>query len=98
MKREYTITVKDEFNDIDKTFTYTARTCTAIPASIGETRRVDALYVDYYEDSGEHFEYVVFNETMPEDEEEFVAMFDYPEEWDSYSDTLETVQFTDDEE
>ena len=35
---------------------------------------------------------------MPENEEEFVAMFDYPEEWDSYSDTLETVQFTDDEE
>lgn len=98
MKREYTITVKDEFNDIEKTTTYTVRTCTAIQASIGETRRVNALYVDYYEYSGEHFEYVVFNEPMPEDEEEFVAMFDYPEEWDSYCDTLETVQFTDDDE
>ena len=98
MKREYTITVKDEFNDIEKTTEYTVRTCTAIPVSIGETRRVDAICVDYYAESGEHFEYVVFNEPMPEDEEEFVAMFDYPEEWDSYSDTLETVQFTDDDE
>ena len=98
MTKTYTITVKDNFNAIEKTTTYTVRTCTAIPVSIGETRRVNALYVDYYEDSGEHFEYVVFNEPMPEDEEEFVAMFDYPEEWDSYSDTLETVQFTDDEE
>lgn len=76
----------------------TVRACTAIPVSIGETRRVDALYVDYYAESGEHFEYVVFNEPMPENEEEFVQMFDYPEEWDSYSDTLETVKFTDDEE
>lgn len=96
MTKTYTIT--DEFNDIEKTTTYTVRTCTAIPASIGETRRVNALYVDYYEYSGEHFESVVFNEPMPEDEEEFVQLFDYPEEWDSYSDTLETVQFTDDEE
>lgn len=95
MTKTYTIT--DNFNGIEKTTDYTVRTCTAIPVSIGETRRVDALYVDYYEDSGEHVEYVVFNEPMPEDEEEFVAMFDYPEEWDSYCDTLETVQFTDDE-
>ena len=98
MAKTYTITVKANFNDIEKTTDYTVRTCTAIPVSIGETRRVNALYVDYYADSGEHVECVVFNEPMPEDEEEFVAMFDYPEEWDSYSDTLETVQFTDDEE
>ena len=96
MTKTYTIT--DEFNDIEKTTTYTVRTCTAIPVSIGEKRRVNALYVDYYVESGEHVEYVVFNEPMPEDEEEFVAMFDYPEEWDSYCETLETVQFTDDEE
>ena len=52
MNKTYTITVKDEFNDIEKTTTYTVRTCSAIPASIGETRRVNALYVDYCEDSG----------------------------------------------
>ena len=99
MTKTYTIT--DNFNDIEaieKTTTYNVRTCTAIPVSIGETRRVNALYVDYYEESGEHVEYVVFNEPMPEDEEEFAHLFDYPEEWDSYCDTLETVQFTDDEE
>ena len=98
MAKTYTITVKDNFNAIEKTTTYSVRTCTAIPVSIGETRRVNALYVDYYEESGEHVEYVVFNEPMPEDEEEFVQMFDEPYEWDSYCDTLETVQFTDDEE
>ena len=98
MTKTYTITVKDNFNAIEKTTTYNVRTCTAIPVSIGETRRVNALYVDYYAESGEHVDYVVFNETMPEDEEEFVQMFDYPEEWDSYCDTIETVQFTDDEE
>ena len=98
MAKTYTITVKDNFNAIEKTTTYSVRTCTAIPVSIGETRRVNALYVDYYAESGEHVEYVVFNEPMPEDEEEFVHLFDYPEEWDSYCDTLETVQFTDDEE
>lgn len=98
MERTYTITVNDNITAIETTITYTVRTCTAIPVSIGETRRVDALYVDYYAEGGEHIKYVVFNESMPEDEEAFMAIFDYPEEWDSYSDTLDTVQFTDDEE
>lgn len=75
--------------------TYTVRDCTAIPVSIGETERVDALYVDYNAESGEHVEYVVFNESMPADEDEFTAMFDYPDEWDSYCDTLATVCFED---
>ena len=70
MTKTYTITVKDNFNAIEKTTTYNVRTCTAIPVSIGETRRVNAFYVDYYEDSGEHVEYLVFNGPMPEDEEE----------------------------
>lgn len=75
--------------------TYTVRDCTAIPVSIGETERVDALYVDYNAESGEHVEYVVFNENMPADEDEFTAMFDFPDEWDSYCDTLATVCFED---
>lgn len=87
MTKTYTITTNDT------TITYTVRTCTAVAVSIGETERTIALYVDYYADSGEHVEYVVFNETMPEDEDEFVALFDYPDEWDSYYDTIATVCF-----
>lgn len=87
MTKTYTITTNDT------TITYTVRTCTAVAVSIGETERVDALYVDYYAESGEHVEYVVFNETMPEDEDEFVALFGYPDEWDSYYDTIATVCF-----
>lgn len=89
MTKTYTITANDT------TITYTVRTCTAVAVSIGETERTIALYVDYYAESGEHVEYVVFNESMPEDEEAFVAMFDYPEEWDSYYETLATVCFED---
>lgn len=89
MERTYTITT------CGITTTYTVRTCTAVAVSIGETERTIALYVDYYAESGEHVEYVVFNESMPEDEEAFVAMFDYPEEWDSYYETLATVCFED---
>ncbi len=73
--------------------TYTVRTCTAVAVSIGETERTIALYVDYYAESGERVEYVVFNETMPEDEDEFIALFDYPDEWDSDCDTIATVCF-----
>ena len=75
--------------------TYTVRTCTAVAVSIGETERTIALYVDYYAESGEHVEYVVFNETLPEDEDEFIAMFDYPDEWDSHYSTIATVCFED---
>lgn len=89
MTKTYTIIANDT------TITYTVRTCTAVAVSIGETERTIALYVDYYAESGEHVEYVVFNETMPEDEEAFVAMFDYPDEWDSYYETLATVCFED---
>lgn len=90
MTKTYTITANNT------TITYTVRDCTAIPVSIGETERVDALYVDYYAESGEHVEYVVFNESMPEDEDEFTAMFDYPSEWDSFYGTLDTVRFQED--
>lgn len=73
--------------------TYTVRTCTAVAVSIGDTERVPALYVDYYEDSGEHVEYVVFNATMPEDEDEFMILCDYSDEWDSNYRTIATVCF-----
>lgn len=87
MERTYTITT------CGITTTYTVRTCTAVAVSIGETERVDALYVDYYAESGEHVEYVVFNETLPEDEDEFIALFDYPDEWDGHYSTIATVCF-----
>lgn len=77
---------------IDNT-TYTVRTCTAV--SIGETERTTALYVDYYEESGEHVEYVVFNVTMPEDEDEFMTLCDYSDEWYSDYGTIATVCFAD---
>lgn len=73
--------------------TYTVRTCTAVAVSIGETERTTALYVDYYDESGEHVEYVVFNATMPEDEDEFMTLCDYSDEWDSNYSTIATVCF-----
>ena len=75
--------------------TYTIRDCTAVAVSIGETERTTALYVDYYEESGEHVEYVVFNATMPEDEDEFMILCDYSDEWDSHYRTVATVCFDD---
>ena len=71
--------------------TYTVRTCTAVSA--GETERATALYVDYYAESGEHVEYVVFNATMPEDEDEFMDLCDYSDGWDSNYMTIATVCF-----
>ena len=71
--------------------TYTVRTCTAV--SVGETERTIALYVDYYEESGEHVEYVALNATMPEDEDEFMDLCDYSDEWDSNYRTIATVCF-----
>ena len=73
--------------------TYTVRTCTAVAVSIGETERTTALYVDYYDESGEHVEYVVFNATMPEDEDEFMILCDYSDEWYSDYSTIATVCF-----
>ena len=83
MTKTYTITENDT--------TYTVRTCTAV--SVGETERATALYVDYYDESGEHVEYVVFNATMPEDEDEFMILCDYSDEWDSDYRTIATVCF-----
>ena len=71
--------------------TYTVRTCTAV--SVGEPERTTALYVDYYDESGEHVEYVVFNATMPEDEDEFMDLCDYSDGWDSHYRTIATVCF-----
>ena len=71
--------------------TYTVRTCTAV--SVGETERTIALYVDYYAESGEHVEYVVFNATIPEDEDEFMDLCDYSDEWDDHYMTIATVCF-----
>lgn len=87
MERTYTITANDT------TTTYTVRTCTAVAVSTGETERTIALYVESFAASGEHVEYVVFNATMPEDEDEFMALCDYPDEWDSYYGTIATVCF-----
>lgn len=89
MTKTYTITTNDA------TTTYTVRDCTAVAVSIGETERTTALYVDYYEESGEHVEYVVFNATMPEDEDEFIDLCDYSDEWDSNYRTIATVCFAD---
>lgn len=89
MTKTYTITANDT------TITYTVRTCTAVAVSIGETERTIALYVESFAASGEHVEYVVFNATMPEDEDEFIALCDYPDEWDSYYGTIATVCFED---
>ena len=85
MTKNYTI------NENDTTITYTVRTCTAV--SVGETERTTALYVDYYDESGEHVEYVVFNATMPEDEDEFMDLCDYSDGWDSHYMTIATVCF-----
>lgn len=89
MTKTYTITTNDT------TTTYTVRDCTAVAVSIGETERTTAIYVDYYEESGEHVEYVVFNATMPEDEDEFMTLCDYSDEWDSNYRTIATVCFAD---
>ena len=85
MTKNYTIT------ENDTTTTYTVRTCTAV--SVGETERTAALYVDYYDESGEHVEYVAFNATMPEDEDEFMILCDYSDEWNSDYGTIATVCF-----
>ena len=85
MTKTYTI------NENDTTITYTVRTCTAV--SVGETERTTALYVDYYDESGEHVEYVVFNATMPEDEDEFMILCDYSDGWDDHYMTIATVCF-----
>ena len=89
MTKTYTITTNDT------TITYTVRTCTAVAVSIGETERTIALYVESFAASGEHVEYVVFNATMPEDKGEFIALCDYPDEWDSDYGTIATVCFED---
>lgn len=89
MTKTYTITTNDT------TTTYTVRDCTAVEVIIGETERTTALYVDYYEESGEHVEYVVFNATMPEDEDEFMTLCDYSYEWYSDCGTISTVCFAD---
>ena len=85
MTKTYTIT------ENDTTITYTVRTCTDVALSVGETERATALYVDCYYESGEHVEYVVFNATMPEDEDEFMTLCDYSDEWDSNYMTIATV-------
>ena len=85
MTKTYTITTDDT------TTTYTVRTCTAI--ATGDMVRRNALYIDYYDESGEPVEYVVFNATMPEDEDEFMILCDYSDEWDSNYRTIATVCF-----
>lgn len=91
-----TITKKFHINNgFDADIEYEVSTCTAIPVSIGETERIEALYVHYYAESGEHVEHVVFNWEMPEDEDEFLAMCEDHSAWDGYFETLRTVDFGD---
>ena len=75
---------------IDNT-TYTVRTCTAV--ATGDTVRRSALYIDYYAESGEHVEHVVFTEDFPETEDEFAELSNYPDDWDSHYRTIATVCF-----
>lgn len=77
---------------IDNT-TYTVSTCTAI--ATGDIVRRNALYIDYYAESGEHVECVVFTEEFPETEAEFVELSNYPDDWDSHYRTIATVCFDD---
>ena len=91
-----TITKTFRINDgFSANIEYEVSTCTAIPVSIGETERIEALYVHYYAESGEHVEHVVFNWEMPEDEDEFLAMCEDHPAWDGYFETLRTVDFGD---
>ena len=71
--------------------TYTVRTCTAI--ATGDIVRRNALYIDYYDESGEHVEHVVFTEELPETEDEFAELSNYPDDWDSNYRTITTVCF-----
>ena len=71
--------------------TYTVRTCTAI--ATGDIVRRNALYIDYYDESGEHVEHVVFTEELPETEDEFAELSHYPDDWDSNYRTITTVCF-----
>ena len=73
---------------------YTFKTCTAIAKSIGSDVRQDALLVTAY-DSGEEYAAVVFGYDMPEDEADVENIYEDCAVWDSYCDTLETVELTD---
>jgi hypothetical protein len=88
----YTADGKRVFKLEDDYREYLVEECTAICASIGETERTEALYVHYYDKSGEHVEYVVFNWDMPEDEDEFLAMCEDSSAWDGWYGTLETIE------
>lgn len=65
--------------------------CTAIPASIGESERQDAVFVHDCEDEFGNGDGVIFDVDLPETEDEANSlMYEY---LDTYSETLETVQF-----
>lgn len=77
-----------------KTFTidnteYTITDCTALDC---EDRRVNALLVKNTADSGEKFQFVVFNYDMPETVEDFEDMCGDHWAWDSDYEVLKTVQ------
>lgn len=70
--------------------------CTAVAASIGDTKRQNALFVRSCEDfdGGEEVaEFVVFGWEMPTDDDEFLAMCGEPSAWDSDWETIETIRF-----
>ena len=82
---------------MEKTFTidnieYTITACTAIPATIGEFTRLNALLVENTADSGEKFQFVVFGYAMPETTEDFAEMCDDESAWSADHEDLETVE------
>lgn len=71
---------------------YIVETCTAIAASIGDTERQNAIYVESKTEFGEIIQYVVFGFEMPETEEDFKNICESGISWDSYIDTIITVE------
>lgn len=67
--------------------------CTAIAASIGDTTRQDAVFVHDTEDECGNGDCVVFGVSLPESEEEAVALCE--EYGDTDAETLDTVVFCD---
>lgn len=82
-----------EFTD-NYGITYTVEKITACAMSIGDKTRQEAVLVTNVTDSGEIKEYVVFGYTYDEIQtiDEFNDMCANSSAWDSYYETLETVE------
>lgn len=78
----------------DYGMTYTVEKITACAMSIGDETRQEAVLVTNVTDSGEIQEYVVFGYAFDEIQtiDEFNDMCADSSAWDSYCETLETVE------